>query len=88
MWAAGRHPTFAMSGMQVHTCVIEPLGFHLRLPCLPITQTPSQVKALDTGQLTRDRLPSLHAQGLVKVTLGTTKKGGGSPGFGGLPAEG
>ena len=46
------------------------------------------MKALDTGQLTRDRLHSLHAQGLVKVTLGTAKKGGGSPGFGGLPAEG
>ena len=66
--AAGHHPTFAISGMQTPSCVLRPLGFHLRLPCLPITRTPSQVKAVDTGQLTRDRLPSVHTEGLGKVT--------------------
>lgn len=84
----GHHPTFAISGMQTHSYVLRPLGFRLHLPFLPITQTPSQVKAVDTGQLTGDRLPSVHTEGLVKVTLGTTKKGGGSPDLGGLPAEG
>lgn len=86
--AAGHHPTFAISGMQTHSCVLRPLGFRLHLPCLPITQTPSQVKAVDTGQLTRDQLPSIHTEGLVKVTLGTTKKGGGSPDLGGSQRKG
>ena len=67
-WLGVPSPGHAISGMQTPSCVLRPLGFHLRLPCLPITRTPSQVKAVDTGQLTRDRLPSVHTEGLGKVT--------------------
>ena len=76
--------------VQIHTHITYRLGVCLCLPGLCIPQTPSQVKTLDTGQLTRGQLPSLppRAPGLVKVTLGRAKEGGSGLGFRCLLAEG